>query len=253
MNKDRGLFLLFWLSFFWFSQVSIAEPSRGLTLICDDWPPYQIVNDGKVGGFSVAVVDVVFKRMEVNVQGYRHYPWKRAITMLEKGMVDGLFSANKTPEREVFAYYPSEPLVDSPWVVWAKQEDELEYKRFDDLLGRQIGLVRGYSYTHDFWQFVEVNKLYMLTTSDEQNFKMLNAGRIDFTVAELGNALHVLKKNHIYNMHAFSNAPIKVDGLYVAFSKERVAKEMVERFSEELKKLKAEPLYQKLYEEFFSI
>lgn len=253
MKKVIGWFSFFWLSVFWFSPSSIAEPNRELKLICDDWPPYQIVNNGKVGGFSTSVVDLVFKRMDVNVRRYRHYPWKRAITMLEKGMVDGLFSANKTPEREVYAYYPSESLVDSPWLVWSKQEDELVYSSFDDLLGKQIGLVRGYSYTPDFWQFVEMNKLYMLATSDEQNFKMLNAGRIDFTVAELGNALHVLKNNHIYNMHAYYKVPIKVDGLYVAFSKERVSLAMVERFSQELKKLKAEPLYQKLYEEFFSI
>ena len=225
---------------------------QNINVTCDEWPPYQIVENDYVSGFSTKVVKAVFERMKVNIKSIEVYPWKRAISMIEKGIADALFSANYTKERADFAFYPDEKIVDSPWVMWVREEDELKFESFDDLLGKKVGLVRGYSYTTDFWNFVKKHNIYEEVTNDEQNFKKLNAGRVDFIAAELGNGFYIVK-NMEFNkiIIPLKENPLKSDGLYIIFNKKNVNKSFVDKFSNELKKLKQETLYKFLYEEYF--
>ncbi|MGL1930585.1 MAG: transporter substrate-binding domain-containing protein [Desulfotalea sp.] len=239
-----------------FFSVSISNANanaelKKINIICDEWAPYQIVENGNVSGFSTKIVEIVLKRMNVDVVNIEAYPWKRAISMLEKGGADALFSANYTKKRSNFAYYPEETIVNSPWVMWVREEDDLKFESFDDLLGKRIGLVRGYSYTTDLWDFVKKHNIYEEVVNDEQNFRKLNAGRIDYITAELGNGLYIVKTLGIDKIIPLKDNPIKSVGLYIIFSQKNVPKSFVDKFSDELKKLKQESLYKFLYDEYF--
>ncbi len=223
-----------------------------IELICDIWPPYQI-DGAQIGGFSKDVVEVVFKRMGVEVRSIEAYPWKRAITMLEKGHSDALFSANFTESREDFAYYPAETIVDSPWVIWFRDEDGLKFENLDDLKDKRIGVVIGYSYTPQFWDFLRRHKNYEEVVSDEVNFKKLNEGRVDCIVAELGNGYYMLNNLDLKKISPVLDKPIKSDGLYVIFSKKRVSRSFVNQFSDELRQFKSEDLYRYLYQNYFQV
>lgn len=233
-----------------FASDSNAEVKE-IDIICDEWPPYQIVENNHVAGFSTRIVEAVFERMKVRIKSIKAYPWKRAAVMIEKGKADALFSANFTQERAEFAHYPDEMIVSSPWVMWIRKKDDYKFESFEDLLGKKIGLVRGYSYTPDLWDFVEKHSLYEEVTNDEQNFRKLSMGRVDFITAELGNGLHIIKKLSINNVMPLKNNPVKSDGLYIIFNKKNIPRSFVDKFSDELKKLKRESLYKYLYDEYF--
>lgn len=240
------------IGFFSIFVSNVNAEMNSIDIICDEWPPYQVVENKQVGGFSTKVVKIVLERMNVNIKSLKAYPWKRAITMIEKGEVDALFSANYTKERTEFAFYPDEEIVNSPWVMWVREEDELKFESLNDLTGKKVGLVRGYSYTPDLWLFVKKHENYDEVTDDEQNFRKLNAGRVDFITAELGNGLFLVRKLGIDKIIPLINNPIKSDGLYVIFNKKNVPEYFVNKFSAELKKLKKESLYQFLYDEYFN-
>ena len=224
---------------------------QSIDIICDDWPPYQIVNGKQVNGFSTKVITTVFARMGVDVRSITPFPWKRAVAMMKRGKADALFSSNYTKERTEFAYYPKEPLVDSPWVMWGREENELQFKSFDDLQGKSVGLVRGYSYTPELLSYMEKHSNIELVTSDEQNFRKLNANRLDYIVAELGNGQYLVNELGLKNIKPLLNNPIKIDGLYIIFNKKNVSKELVEKFSDELRKFKQESLYNVLRDTYF--
>lgn len=224
---------------------------KNIDIICDDWPPYQMVEDHQLSGFSTRIVKIVFERMKVTINSIKVYPWKRAIKMVETGKTDALFSANYTKNRTEFAFYPDEKIVDSPWVMWVREEDGFKFESFDDLLGKKIGIVRGYSYTPEFWEFLKKHNNYYEITNDEQNFKKLNVGRVDFVPAELGNGLYLVKKLDLSGIIPLRKNPLKSDGLYIIFNKTNVSKSFVDTFSNELKQLKQEPLYIYLYNEYF--
>ena len=224
---------------------------KALTVICDDWPPYQISQKGKITGFCTRLVEETMRRMSVTIRPIEMYPWKRAMVMMESGQADALFSANFTRERVAFAHYPDEMLVKSPWVVWMRNDGNLSFNSLDDLKNRKIGLVRGYSYTPELWNFVKKNSHVEEVADDVTNFRKLNAGRIDFTVAELGNGLFILKSKRLGAIIPLKNRPIKEDGLFIIFNKNRIEKSFVDRFSAELKLLKSEPYYTVLKQEYF--
>ena len=119
---------------------------------------------------------------------------------------------------------------------------------------KKIGLVRGYSYTPEFWEFAAKYMTYQEITNDEILFKMLNEGRFDYILAELGNGIHTVKKLGLDNIIIpLKSNPIKFDGLYVIFTKKNISQSFVDEFSAELKKFKQDPLYQEIYDEYFSV
>ncbi|NKN31904.1 substrate-binding periplasmic protein [Marichromatium bheemlicum] len=231
-------------------QTSAAtEPP--LNVVCDLWPPYQMVVDGRLDGFSTQVVRRVFERLGVATRETRVYPWKRAIVMLERGAADALFSANYTAERARFSHYPDEPLVETPWVLWAEPSLAATYQGIDELRARRVGVVRGYSYTTEFWDFIKRHQVAEEAESDEQNFRKLQAGRLDFVVAEQGNGQQLVDRLGLSERVVPITAhPIKIDGLYLIFSKAHVSPELVARFSTELSRFKREAEYRRLEHDY---
>lgn len=233
----------------------VSGPAHASTLaldiVCDEWPPYQTVDqNGNLGGFSTDVVNAVLERMNVKVNSLIVYPWKRALTNLQTGKCQALFSANFTQERTEFAWYPKEPLVESLWVIWVKKDSCHTYTGFSALKGKKVGVVRGYSYTEEFWSFLTTHNVYEQANSDEINFKKLNAGRIDYAAAELWNGSQILKTLGYKNIVPITSHPIKSSGLFIMFSKKSVSQDFVAQFSNELIQFKKEPAYQVLLDAY---
>ena len=230
-----------------------AGADKPLRLVCDHWPPYQIGNGNQLSGFSVSLVKLVLKEMGRELEGIRVYPWKRAMAHLEAGTADGLFSANFNPERAAFARYPGEKLIDSPWVLWTRQGGADQDTVYTDLAGKTIGVVSGYTYTPEFWAFIKAHCDLKAVTNDEQNFRKLAAGRVDFTVAELGNGRYLTDILNLNGVVPLTKHPVMTQGLYIIFSKQTVSQDFVDRFSEGLGVVKSRTSYKILYNQYFAL
>jgi len=230
------------------TALALTSPIR---LACDIWPPYQMETRDGLTGFSTEVVKAVLKEMDVEIESIEPYPWKRALTFLEHGFKDGLFSANFTPERETFAIYPKEMIVESPWVIWSRGNDAIT--SLDDLKGKTVGVVIGYSYTDEFWDFIQTYCTVDKVTTDEINFKKLHNGRIFATVAEYGNGMYLANKLGFTDIRPQKQVVIKEDGLYMMFNRDNVSQGFVDDFSERLAKFKTTDAYKALYQRYFTI
>lgn len=226
-----------------------STTQQPMRLICDIWPPYQINSDDAVTGFSAQLVQNIYAKMDIPTEPIRAYPWKRALSILEHDNADALFSANHTRERETFARYPDEALVDSPWVIWSRGNSVIN--SLEDLKGKRIGVVIGYSYTDDFWKFIETYCEVDKVTSDEVNFKKLEIGRIDATVAEYGNGHYLINKFELKSIKPQPRTEIKRDGLYIIFNRKNVSESFVSDFSKTLKEYKTTKEYKALRKEYF--
>ncbi|TWI68105.1 polar amino acid transport system substrate-binding protein [Desulfobotulus alkaliphilus] len=227
---------------------ALADP---LTLVCDIWPPYQIQENSHVSGFRTELVKNIFEMAEIPITVIHAYPWKRALLMLEKGEVDGLFSANHTPERESYAMYPELPLTESPWVLWTREDSGISYTSFADLRGKRVGVVRGYSYTPEFWEILTQYGRPEEASSDELNFRKLAAGRLDMIVAELNNGYFIMQKERIQGIRPFAESPVKTDGLYLIFNRKRVDEKTAEKFSNALREYRNSEAYKQLHNRYF--
>ena len=239
-------FIILFLCVFFCSSLNAQK----LEIACDIWPPYQIKTESELSGFSVELVQKIFDELGIQID-IIDFPWKRAVKMISSGEADALFSANYTKERESFGLYPKEPLVVSSWVIWVRSDSGIEFKDYLDIDNLKAGIVRGYSYTPAFWSFLKSHKNYFEVSDDETNFKKLNVKRIDYTIAELGNGFYILKKLGLKGIKPLMQNPIKEDGLYIVFNKNKFDREFVKKFSEKLRLFKKTKEYNFLYNRYF--
>ncbi len=232
------------------SASTLCRAQTAMKIACDIWPPYQMEQGGVLTGYSVELVHAVYDRMNLS-KNYTitAYPWSRSLDMIERGTADALFSANYTPKREIFAVYPNEPLIETPWVLWTTTRHQIKTMR--DLYKLRVGVVQTYSYTPKFWNFIKTYCTVDEVGTDEINFKKLAAGRIDVTVAELANGLFLRKRLDAKSIVPLENLSIKTTGLYIIFNKNNVPAEFVKSFSQELKQFKQTPRYQELKTRYF--
>jgi polar amino acid transport system substrate-binding protein len=59
---------------------------------------------------------------------------------------------------------------------------KLKFSSFNDLVGHDIAVLRGAAVSPEFWNFVREHRNFSETASGEANFRMLEAGRVDYVV-----------------------------------------------------------------------
>ncbi|MCJ2162927.1 MULTISPECIES: transporter substrate-binding domain-containing protein [unclassified Pseudodesulfovibrio] len=235
--------------------IALARPlvmtERSVKLVCDIWPPYQMNTQYAVTGLSAELVKAVYNRMGITRVEIQSRPWKRALDMVRFGEAEALFSANFTSDREDYLYYPDEPLFESQWVIWTKGNTQIQ--SLEDLKGKTIGVVLGYSYTPEFWKFIKTYCNVEEVYNDDSNFKKLSLGRLDATVAEYANGLFLAEKLSAPDLRPQVGVTIKKDGLYIVFSRDHTDAKFVTQFSNELRKFKTTIEFKNLWEKYLGM
>lgn len=234
------------VSIFLSTALSAAEPIK---LALDPWPPYQVVTGQSVGGFNTWVVGEVLGKMGREAE-FRAYPWQRTIHMLRTNAVDGLFSIEYKKEREEFAQYPAEELSRSRWVFWTRKGSGLTIDGWEDIHGKSVGVVDGYSYTPRFWDELRKAARVERVSSDERNFLKLQHGRVDVIAAELSNGRFIARSLMLDGIVAHSRFPFKDAGLFLAFS-HNTPQAFIHSFSRELKEFKRTEKYWNMRSRYF--
>ena len=83
----------------------------------EDYPPMEMVVNGMLTGFHVDIVNEVSKAMGVTVQ-WKSVPWKRALSMIEKGKADGITYISRNTKREKFAIFLDGNVLSSSTVIF---------------------------------------------------------------------------------------------------------------------------------------
>ncbi|MFP4030391.1 MAG: substrate-binding periplasmic protein [Desulfococcaceae bacterium] len=236
-------------------MVSATEAAPPLRVGTDEWPPYEYTGpDGTVTGFSTDVVRAVMDELGMAYGEIQVLPWARAEAMAFSGELDVLFSASHSDRRLEHCYFPDEPLIESPNVLFIRAEDKdrLRFDALADLRGHTVGIVRDYAYTPEFLDFVKANVDHSVALDDASNFKLLSRGRVDYIPADLGNGLAMIDQMGLAGkIIPLRNHPIKTSGIYAMFSKKTVKPPTVRQFSKALAEFRKTPEYQRLYDRYF--
>ncbi|MBF0118824.1 MAG: transporter substrate-binding domain-containing protein [Desulfobacterales bacterium] len=231
--------------------ISFAEP---LKIFATDWPPYEMLENGKPAGLATELIDAVLKEMKIEYK-VEFVPWKRAEAMAKGGEADVLYSVSKKAEREEFLYYPETPLHPSTYVFFIRKadKDKLKFNSFDDLKGHTIGITRGYTYSDDLMKFLKEQKNSDEASSDEENFKKLEKARFNYFPCELANGISLLKKLGFADAITYIEKPIVEKMYYVAFakaSKNPDIKKIVDEFNKNFKAFKEKEEYKKITDKY---
>jgi polar amino acid transport system substrate-binding protein len=230
---------------------SLAAP---LTLVTDVWIPFENLSHPEAPGFSTEVLRHVFNAMGQEA-AFEEYPWARAAALVFSGERDALYTAFYNEERARFCFFPSESLARDKWVLFVRSDEagKLRFTSLDDLKGYRIGVLRGASVSPEFWDFVRRESYVEEVSSDEINFRKLEAGRVDYIVASYFNGSQLIGSLGLRDkVVPLLSKSLKEDDLYVIFSKKRVTPGFVAAFSAALHDFKQTDTFQAISRKYFS-
>lgn len=157
-----------------------------LLLVTSDFPPYVFCEKSAATsvvvpqkGIDIDIVSELFRRIG-QPYSIKCLPWKRVETMVKDGEADGGFPAFRTPERESFSQFLTDPLHESMYSIFVKSGSEFPFRTLDDLAGKRIGIERSHNVSPPFHEAARAGKFLLEEASEpEQSLKKLLAGRID--------------------------------------------------------------------------
>ena len=229
-----------------------ASTAAPLQLVTDQLLPFENLSDAEAPGFSTEVLKHVFAAMSQGAS-FEEFPWARALELVFRGERDALFTALRNDERARFCYFPDEPLLREKWVFFVRTADagKLKFSSFDDLVGHDIAVQRGAAVSPEFWNFVRQHRNFTETASGEANFRMLEAGRVDYVVISFDQGMRLIGSLGLDGkVQPLSSRSLRADDMYVIFSKERISPAFVDAFSNALHQFKQTEAFRAIYRKY---
>ena len=211
-------------------------------------PPLVYIKNGEFSGTNVAVA----KRLAAAIgkkATFIYCPFARCLSMTKDGKADMMVAINKTPKRQEYLDYLTQPFSSkiTPVRFYIKKGRQININQYEDLQGLNIGVLRGATYFPRFDNDQLLNKVEI--TTHRQLIEMLLKNRID---TFLGRELSIKKQvsEDIYNVQLAVTPYIynKKNDSYIAISKKSAAKLDVNQLSIILDSLLADGTIAKLIE-----
>lgn len=115
-----------------------AESVRDVDFATQHFPPYVVDLQGRASGPMVDVLYAACRNLAWNCSA-RIYPWRRAVDLMERAEVDGLFPLLDVPSRHV-RMWMSVPIVDGRYVFFSRRGVDFVYRGPESLAGHEIGV-----------------------------------------------------------------------------------------------------------------
>lgn len=223
-----------------------------ITIVADEWPPYNGVPDSSNPGYGIEIMKKIFEPQGYTIE-YKVMPWSRALIETRAGHYNAVIGLIKdeapdfiTPEEEfgvtVTAFYV---LKDNPW----------KYDGTESLVNMKVGLIKGYSYGKELDAFFKKNqKIIQYAHGDApllSNIKKLLSKRIDVIVEDPNVFCEKSKSANIKTEIINAGQEQNTTPLYIGFSPElKDSKKFAELFTAGIKKLKESGELQKILNKY---
>lgn len=157
-----------------------------ITLVADEWCPYNCVPETDAPGYMVEIAQKAFGDAGHDVK-YETLNWARAVADARTGAYVGIIGAAKT-DAEDFVY-PEVALGQDDSLFFVRKGHPWKYAGIDSLRDQRVGVIRGYSYGDEIDKYLEElgeSEHVQIASGDsgmETNIRKLMAERIDVVIA----------------------------------------------------------------------
>jgi len=227
----------------------ISVSAEKIVFATGDWPPYSYKENGKLTGIDVDITTEIYRRLGLEPE-FQVLPWKRALHSLKRGSVTGMASLFYSEERTGFAYYTSSPMYIVKNVLFSRKGSGIKILGTDDLKGRTVAVLPDSVYGPEFDNCKEIKR--MECDDDITMVKMLDRGRMDLAATQEITFRFLSRKlgleDRFETVYTISEAKV-----HIAFSKKapgQRGKELTDKFSETLLRLKDEGFIQKVLDKY---
>ncbi len=226
------------------SCVSATE----ITIVTDDFPPFNYVLNGQVVGMATEVVQAVLKEAGFQAE-IDTYPWARAYNMALEDENVLIYCIRRIKKRETLFKWVGTIAPRKTYLYKLKTRADIVLKTLDDAKVYTIGCVREDAKL----QYLE-GKGFTITeivTQEEQNIKKLQVERIELTPYDELAFVYKVKELDL-NLDSFEKAYFMDDisgETYMAFS-QHTSDVLVESFRQALETIKSNGTYEKILQKY---
>ncbi|MES2821468.1 MAG: transporter substrate-binding domain-containing protein [Pseudomonadota bacterium] len=220
-----------------------------LVVVDNSNPPFMYQDAGQAKGLYPSLLQALFKRLGEPVE-VQAVPWKRAL-MLSASTEAGVGGIYKNAQRQQL-YDFSEPLFEEKILVYVRRDNSFAFEALDDLAGRKIGTIRGWSYSEAFDQAARNGRILARENiSDDANFKMLASGRLDAVLAIEQAGQQTIDRLKLQQIVALGQ-PLHSNPTYLAFGKNTDRRALLARINTLLHEMQADGSLNELLQQSLS-
>ena len=243
------LALLLAVVLLWSHGAACAPDQAPLTIITEEWPPYNYAEDGQLKGVSVEIVKTVLKELGRS-DPIQLYPSQRAKKMQDALPRTIFFSLFRTKEREPL-YKWIGPIGFDAIYFYKRKGDPIEINSLDDarrvprIACRQAGLV------HDILEKEGFTNLDTNAHSSQQIYFKLLKGRSNLAISDspLGVKYFLQKEGLPPDSLTQTKLMVVSSDLYIAGSLDLPDSE-VDQWRQALLRLRDNGTIEKIYREY---
>lgn len=217
----RGLRVALVLLIFATVPVVADEGKRSITLVADEWCPYNCIPNSAEEGFVVDIARAVFESKGYVVK-YTNVPWSRAVRKTMSGEYDGAIGATK--KEMPGAIFHELPLAYATNYFIVNSSDEWTYTGVDSLKNVHVAAIQDYNYGDSITAYLATNKASPSVTImkgdniTQRCLRMLLAGRVESCLEDKNVAFYNAQKQGVLDKVKSGGKADTDQALFVAFS-----------------------------------
>lgn len=222
--------------------------AQDISIVTEQYPPYNYHEDGKVVGISTQVIEAVLTELNIEAK-INVLPWSRALDRSKRGENVLIYSISRIPEREIHYKWVGVIASIDFYLFALKEREDITINKLNDAKNYHIAVALGDAQEHFFSRhnFPNLHRV----PSHEQAMKMLIKGRIDlWPISDFSGYYYLnknnLKSNRIRKVYKLNE---KSDVMYMAFGT-KTSDEVVEKFRTALEKIKKNGIYDEILRKY---
>jgi polar amino acid transport system substrate-binding protein len=216
------------------------------------YPPYDWSVDNKV--FEGASVELLSLILPPGVTAKPVvYPWKRSLMLAREGEIDLLVSLRITPERSEYLEFSSHRAFSNPIVVFVRKDHAFPFRSREDLRGRKGGVSLGDTFGGGFDEYWPKALTIEVAPTMLENFRKLQAGRIDYFVSGYFLGRAYLEKYGLENEIMALKPPLTEMDIHIGFSRKSKFLSLLPQINQRLAELDRQGIPEQLLEKHLKL
>jgi polar amino acid transport system substrate-binding protein len=244
----RQVLVLLFLIVFATTIIPYASAQAPLTIITEDWAPYNYMDNGVVKGFSVEIAQYIMKELKINSE-IQLLPSARIRPILDAGPRVIQFTMLRTPERESL-YKWIGPIGEDSIYFFKKSDSTLNIRTLDD--AKKVKLISCRASGLVFKTLTDAGFTNLDTSTNSNGiYQKLVSGRTELAVGETPLGVKYLLKKSGFPTNALEQTPVKLleSRLFIACSKDMPDAD-VALWQKAFDKMKLSGVYNQLYQNY---
>lgn len=217
-------------------SASAQAPACGSLTITGhpDYPPIGYRDGERIVGTGATVVERIAADLKIPVASKYTGSWAEAQIAAREGKVDIIFGIYFNDERAAYLEYVQPAFLIDPVVVMVAKGKAFRFGGRQDLIGKKGVTNAGESYGSDFDGFMAQKLTVSRSNGQDQGFKDLLSGKVDYMIIGLYPGLGGAAKSGVKNQIEPLKPPLLKADMFIAFSKKSPCLAQVKAFGRKL-------------------